>query len=223
MDQDIRSLVDRVEGTTNHLWQELRSRGGTKARVAERVMHRLAARRRWRLVSLVFLGVAVAVAAAAVAWLVFRSGGATAVSAASGVPALVSRAQLERLAASVDHPVYWAGPRRGFRYELTVTTPGRIFVRYLPDGVAAGDPRPNFLTVGTYPGARSFAGLKRAANREGATWVGLDHGGLVVFAARSSNSVYLGYRGERYQVEVFAPSGDTARKLVLGGAIVPVS
>jgi hypothetical protein len=53
-------------------------------------------------------------------------------------------------------------------------------------------------------------------------WVGLDHGGLVVFAARNSRSAYLGYPSRRYQVEVVAPSSDTARKLVLGGAIVPV-
>jgi hypothetical protein len=131
-------------------------------------------------------------------------------------------AQLQRLAASVDHPVYWAGPRPGFSYELTRTTTGRIFVRYLPHGIAAGDSRPDFLTVGTYPGERSFADLRRAANREGAAWVGLDHGGLVVFAARNARSTYLGYPSKKYQVEVFAPPSDTARKLVLGGAIVPV-
>jgi hypothetical protein len=63
--------------------------------------------------------------------------------------------------------------------------------------------------------------LKRAANREGAVSVGLDRGGLV-FAARNARSAYLGYPGGKYQVEVFAPSSDTAGKLVLGGAIVPV-
>ena len=169
------------------------------------------------------MGLALAAAVVAVGSLLVRSdGGTLAVRAANGVPALTSKAQLRRLAASVDHPVYWAGPRPGFSYELTRTTTGRIFVRYLPHGIAAGDSRPDFLTVGTYPGERSFADLKRAANREGAAWVGLDHGGLVVFAARKARSAYLGYPSKKYQVEVFAPSSDTARKLVLGGAIVPV-
>src|SRR5512132_740801 len=121
------------------------------------------------------LGLALAAAVVAVGSLLGRSDGETlAVQAANGVPALTSKAQLQRLAASVDHPVYWAGPRPGFSYELTRTTTGRIFVRYLPHGVATGDSRPDFLIVGTYPGDRPFADLKRAANREGVDWVGLD-------------------------------------------------
>jgi hypothetical protein len=52
--------------------------------------------------------------------------------------------------------------------------------------VAAGDPRPDFLTVGTYPGEGSFGDLKRAATRERATGVSLDQGGLVVLAARNA-------------------------------------
>jgi hypothetical protein len=36
----------------------------------------------------------------------------------------------------VKHPVYWAGPRPSYTYELTRTSDGRIFVRYLPTGVA---------------------------------------------------------------------------------------
>jgi hypothetical protein len=110
----------------------------------------------------------------------------------------------------------------GFPYPLTSTTTARIFVPYMPHGVAAGDSRPDFLTVGPYPGERSFADLKRAANREGEAWIGLDHGGLVVLAARNARSAYLGYPSGKYRVEVFAPSSDTARKLFLGGAIVPV-
>jgi hypothetical protein len=95
-------------------------------------------------------------------------------------------------------------------------------VRYLPHGVPAGDSRPDFLLVGTYPGEGSFADLQRAANREGAVWVGVDHGGLVVSAAQNSRSAYLGYPGGKYQVEVFAPARDSARELVLAGRVVPV-
>jgi hypothetical protein len=43
-----------------------------------------------------------------------------------------------------------------------------------------------------------------------------------VFAARNARSAYLGYPSGKYWAEVFAPSSDTARKLFLGGAIVPV-
>jgi hypothetical protein len=227
MNPQVGSALDGVEDAENcldGLWQQPGRRSGTVWSVGETVAHGTSAvRRRPSYRPLFVLGIALAAAIAA-GWLHVRSDGVTpAIQAANGVPALVSQTQLQRLATSVDHPVYWAGARPGFSYELTGTTNGRIFVRYLPHGVAAGDSRPDFLTVGTYPGDRSFADLKRAANREGAARVGLDHGGLVVFADRNARSAYLGYPSGKYQVEVFAPSSDTARKLVLGGAIVPVS
>jgi hypothetical protein len=182
-----------------------------------------AARKRRHFVSLVFLGVAVAVAVVAVAWLLARSDGTTQAAPAPNTgPALVSRGQLEQLASPAGHPVYWAGPKAGFSYELTSTANGRVFVRYLPAGVEAGDTRPDFLVVGTYSRAGAFADLKRAATREGAVSVGLDHGGLVVFAAKGGKSVYFGYPNDKYQVEVFAPSSETARKLVLSGKITPI-
>ena len=46
-----------------------------------------------------------------------------------------------------------------------MTGSGRVFVRYLPQGVSAGDPRAGFVTVGTYPDASAYANLERAARR----------------------------------------------------------
>jgi hypothetical protein len=142
--------------------------------------------------------------------------------AVGGGATLVSQAQLERLPEVVGHPVYWAGPRNGFSYELTRTINGRTFVRYLPSGVPAGDARPDFLVVGTYPRPGSFAVLERAANRPRSVSVKLPGRGLMVFASDKPKSVYLGYPGSEYQVEVFAPSSSTARRLVLSGAIAPI-
>lgn len=132
-----------------------------------------------------------------------------------------SESELREFAASAPHPVYWAGARSGQSYELTRTDDGRIYVRYLPEGVKAGDPRPRFLTVGTYPRANAFAELKRAARVQGATSKTLPNGGMAVFSAGSS-SVYFGYPDAAYQVEVYAPSPGSARNLVLGGQVVPV-
>src|SRR5919109_549282 len=38
-------------------------------------------------------------------------------------------------------PVYWAGPKRGVTYELTQSSNGRTFIRYLPKGVRVGSRR----------------------------------------------------------------------------------
>jgi hypothetical protein len=171
-------------------------------------------------IQLLILGVAFLVAASLVVWLIVKRQEAPAATKGGG-PALVSSSQLEQLARSVDHPVYWAGSRRGFSYELTTTSDGRIYVRYLPKGVAAGDPRPSFLVVGTYSRAGSYRDLKRAANQNGSVWADLANKGLLVESKRPQ-SVYIGYPGAKYQVEVYSPTSYAARRLVLAGTIVPI-
>ena len=174
-------------------------------------------------VQLLILGLACLAAASVVVWLLLRSDGhAAPLPAAGGGPTLVSQAQLERLPAVVGHPVYWAGPRNGFSYELTRTANGRTFVRYLPPGVPAGDARPDFLVVGTYSRPGSFAALQRAAERPGSVTANLPNRGLMVVFSTQPKSVYFGYPSAEYQVEVFAPSSTAARRLVLSGTITPI-
>jgi hypothetical protein len=132
-----------------------------------------------------------------------------------------SETQLRDFAKSASTPIYWAGPRAGNTYELTRTTDGRVYVRYLPEGVKIGDPRPQFLTVGTYPRPTGFAELKRASKAPGATSRKLANGGIAVFS-RGSSSVYFGYPNGKYQVEVYTPSAGSARNLVMSGQVVPV-
>jgi hypothetical protein len=172
---------------------------------------------------LALLGVGVAVAAIVVASLLLKSEGATpAIPSVNGGPRLVSQAQLEAFARTLDHRLYWAGPKDGFSLELTRATGGRIFVRYLALGLQAGDPRPDFLSVGTYLRPNSFAELKHAATRASSFSLDMADGGLVVFDTARPTNVYFAYPDRKYQVEVFSPSGKTARTLVLTGQITPV-
>ena len=172
-----------------------------------------------------WLGVIGAVAlltAIAVFGLVKRGDDGSPSASPPGSARLVSQEELKSVAASLDHPVYWAGPRSNSSYELTRTTDGRVYIRYLPAGAQAGDSRAKFLTVGTYPRATAFAELKRAAKAKGAVSVKLPRGGLMVFGEAKPTSIYLGYPKGRYQVEVFDPSADLARRLVLSGQVKPV-
>ena len=168
---------------------------------------------------LAVLAVAVAVAAAVVGWLLLRADNNTRPPATPSGPTLVSQTQLEELASSSREPIYWAGPRKSFSYELTRTVDGRTYVRYLPHGVPAGDPRAAFLVVGTYERPHAFSDLSRAGTRSGAGSVKLDGGGVLVFSERRPHSAYFSYPGTSNQVEVFAPSGATARALALHGEI----
>ena len=170
---------------------------------------------------LVVLGVAIVVTAAVVVWLLARGADSKATPAAKSGPTFVSQAQLERFASSLDNPVYWAGPKPGFSYELTATN-GRVWVRYLPAGVKAGDPRPNFLVIGTYRQPHAFAGLLAAAKQPDSRSKRIADGGLLVYSSERPTSVYFGYPGVKYQVEVYAPSPRSAHSLVASGEVTPV-
>src|SRR5204863_475565 len=86
---------------------------------------------------------AVVLAAGFITWLVLRSGtdGKPASSPASvlAVPEIVAPSRLHALAATLGHPLYWAGTNPGMRYELTRAARGNVFIRYLPAGVKVGD------------------------------------------------------------------------------------
>ena len=165
--------------------------------------------------------VAVGLAAFLVGWIAMNRGGDAPPAPGTGASA-ASESQLKAVASSAPHPVYWAGPKEGQTYELTRTTNGSVYVRYLPEGTEVGDPRSRFLTIATYPRPRAFAELKRAAKAEGAVSLKIGRGGLVVFNEARPTSVYLGYPDARYQVEVYHPSPDEARRLALSGQVVPV-
>ena len=165
--------------------------------------------------------IAVGLAAFVVGWVAMNRGDDAPSVPGSGASA-ASESELKAFADSVSHPVYWAGPKEGFTYELTQTTNGLVYVRYLPEGTDVGDPRSQFLTVGTYPRAGAFAELQRAAKAKGAVSVKVGDDGLAVFSQSRPTSVYLGYPDAKYQVEVFNPSPDEARRLALSGQIVPV-
>src|SRR5205085_7031602 len=81
----------------------------------------------------------------------------------TGVPVAVSSAELRTASKLLRQPIYWAGRARGYHYELTRTANGYDYVRYLPHGVQAGDPRPKFLVVATYPFPGAYRALKKYA------------------------------------------------------------
>jgi hypothetical protein len=152
-----------------------------------------------------------------------QSGAVTAVpvTADSGAAKAVSPAELKAEAARRNQPIYWAGPEPGETYELSVTSSGRVFVRYLPDGVEVGDPKA-FRTVATYPLADAFAATQALANNPNKTRIDLANGGIGVFDKTGRTNVYVAYPDSEYQIEVFDPTPGNAPTLVRSGQIVPV-
>jgi hypothetical protein len=135
-------------------------------------------------------------------------------------PRLVSVRNLRTL--SSQRPIYWAGKRNGFRYEL-IRAPTYTFIRYLPRGAPAGAPGTRFLTIGTFRRPKAFTSLSLLAKRtERYRAMRLSHAGVALYAKDRPKLVYFAYPRSRIQVQVFDPSPGAARRLVVGGQIRPI-
>jgi hypothetical protein len=133
-------------------------------------------------------------------------------------PAAASVADLTSLARSVGHPVYWVGPKKRYTYEVTHTTSGRIFIRYLPPGVKVGSSTP-YLSVGTYPFPSAFGATKALAKEKDMEQIKLPGAGIAVLSKSYPQSVHLAYRGSDYQIEVYDPSAARVHALVASGQV----
>jgi hypothetical protein len=170
--------------------------------------------------------VTIAIAIAFVAWLVPRlmddSSSTSATTTSSIGPTGVSHDRLGALAEETGHPVYWAGPKNGMTYELTRTTNGRVFVRYLPSDVPVGIRQAEFTIVGTYPVPGALKVLQELAKKPGETSFSAPHHGFAVYDTSHPTNVYVAYPGSNLQIEVFDPSAEHARELITSGAVAPV-
>jgi hypothetical protein len=142
-------------------------------------------------------------------------------TADSGEAQIVSVAELSNLAGSAQGPIYWAGERPGAELEYSEAG-DRAYVRYLTGDAEAGDPRPAFLAVSTYPLPDAVAALLANARRTGTELQRTEGGALVWVNPDRPTSVYLAEPGSAYQVEVYDPSPRRALALALSGDIVPV-
>ena len=172
----------------------------------------------------------VAVAGGFVIWLVVRGNSSSPPAAETVSPARqapiagstrVSEPGLRRLAAVLGTPVYWAGRERGVAYELTKAPDGRTYLRYLPNGVAAGTRKP-YLTVGTYPVADALAVTRAAARKQGVVRLAPGAGGVAFYAKSRPTNVYVAFPGSNYQIEVYDPAAAPMHELVAAGRIRPV-
>ena len=154
--------------------------------------------------------VALAVIVGIILWLALRDTGGSTTSASANASA-VSVDQIRTLAATVGHPVFWVGPKPGYTYELTQTSNGSIYIRYLPPGAKVGA-KTAYLTVATYPFVGAFAAIKKVTNQKDVTTLKLAHGGLAE-ASGNAQSVHAAYPGVDYQVEIYDPTPGTATGL----------
>jgi hypothetical protein len=178
--------------------------------------------------------VALALAVAFVVWLLVRGNGSskpavTTTPTTSTKPKQVkplleaaSIPTLKTVATLLGHPMYWAGAKSGIIYELTRTTDGRVYIRYLPKGVKVGDQHADYLIVATYPVQNAYRAVQTAAKEKGAETFNIPNGGKALVNKSAPTNVYFAYPHTNYQIEVFDPHPGRARRLVTSGTIRPV-
>jgi hypothetical protein len=181
---------------------------------------------------LVAAWLALVVATIALLWLVSDEDGSSppasdiavaAVESDSGTgPVAVSAGGLRTLASAFEQPVYWAGPRAGYKYALRQAPDGDFYVRYLPPGVSADEGSRHLLVIGTYPLRNAVVATERAARREGGVLIRIASGGIAYYREHAPTNVFVAYPGSDYQAEVFDPSAERVHRLVVSGRIVPV-
>jgi hypothetical protein len=170
-----------------------------------------------------FLGIALGAGVViALALVLILSGEDNSPGSSNGVEVLSVEA-LRKAVSGPGTPVYWVGERAGAELELSRPDSTRTYVRYLTGGARAGDPRPIFLTVGTYDRPHPIQELRQQGKREGAVLAEAPGGAVVYYDRRRPQSVYLAYPGVEAQIEVYDPNVKQALTLVNSGQIVPVN
>jgi hypothetical protein len=133
-------------------------------------------------------------------------------------PVPLNAGGLATLARAIPQPIYWAGPRRGYFYELTRAANRNVYSRYLPPGVNAGAKGAKYLIVATYPFPDAFAALEKVADGYG---IKISGGGLALVDKSYPKSVHLAFPNVDYQVEVFDPSPAKALEVATSGDVRP--
>ena len=170
--------------------------------------------------------VAVALLIGFVVWLLVRDGGngsgtETTTGAAVG-PVAATEDRLRSLSIDEGHPIYWIGAKANTTYELTRTSNGRIFIRYLPKGAPVGVDKADYTIIGTYPVPNATGVLEGLAKNSDEQKLSVPGGGIAVYSTSQPTNVYVAYPGSNLQIEVFDPSADRARRIVTSGQVVPV-
>lgn len=136
---------------------------------------------------------------------------------------IVSVDELRQAATANGQPVYWAGPRSGSELEFTRAVDGTTYVRYLTGSADVGTKDAGYVVVATYPQPDAYERVTSAAKKQQYFTASLPNRGRAIVKPERPQNVYVVYPGQPYQVEVYAPTAELARRLVFSGAVAPLT
>jgi hypothetical protein len=119
--------------------------------------------------------------------------------------------ELKDVVLTLGETVYWSGPQRGAKYTINAQNVGAIYVRYLPDGEGISNTSPNYRVIATYKEENGYDATLAAGNQaNGVSVVRPDNIGVIYYNKNTPTNVYLAYRNQPYQIEIFDPSAEVA-------------
>jgi hypothetical protein len=138
-------------------------------------------------------------------------------------PIGLSADELMAEAKAIETPIYWAGPVDGDSYELTRTTQGYLYIRYLPHGTPVGATGSKFLIVATYPRTGASGALKDwQKEKTGSGTIAGPDGSIVFVDPSDAKTVVVAFPNVDYEIEIYAPGHGQALAIAESGKIRPV-
>lgn len=126
----------------------------------------------------------------------------------------LSESELKDVVSKLGETVYWSGPMRGAKYTINAQNVGAIYVRYLPNGKGISDTAPKYRVIATYKETNGFDATLAAGNQpNGVSFSKPDGVGVVYYNKNTPTNVYLAYKSQPFQIEIFDPSADTSLSL----------
>jgi hypothetical protein len=126
----------------------------------------------------------------------------------------LSESELKDVVAKLGETVYWVGGERGAKYTINAQNVGAIYVRYLPDGKGISDNAPKYRVIATYKEANAYDATLAAGNQaNGVSVARPDKTGVIYYNKNTPTNVYLAFKAQPFQIEIFDPSAETSLSL----------
>lgn len=136
----------------------------------------------------------------------------------ASAPLEVTPDYLVALSAQMGRSIFWLGPMRGRRLELSrADQQHAIAVRYLPRGVRVGASR-DYLLVGAFRVGSPTATVRALAANRGRRPLRAPYGGVAF--PHDPKTVYVAFPGTAVGAIVYSPTRGVARRLL--GRLAPV-
>ena len=99
---------------------------------------------------------------------------------------------------------------RGAKYTINAQNFNSIYVRYLADGKGISDQTPKYRVIATYKEANAYNSTLSAGNQANGLSFTKPDGRVVYYNKQVPTNVYVAFKGNPYQIEIFDPEAKTS-------------